>query len=555
MKGQKIKNVIKSILFVLVFFILLYAVDGLLAEKWWYPMFYESPAYQYRELYETDQSDLQAVFLGTSHMEMVVDPMQIYKEKGFVTFNMASSSQPMEGSYYALEELFRLSHPKYVFFDVSKLFTTSGRASYRMIFENMQWGLPKLKSIKSWAMLADEEYRLQRLISAFFPIVEYHDRWDSLTEQDFINDVGKRHYYRKGRYTVSAVANSQNIAVDWMNEIADRKYLVEIFNTAIENGEETKEKGKLSKLYKPEIYTNDQELLMKMSELCRKHDAQLILVKIPSARPPQQYLGAWTKIKSGIVKEFAKKADLDFLDLMYDYDIGIEWEADTWDNGIHLNYIGSQKVTRFFEEYLEKMGLNRIESKAYEDDIDIYDKVCSVAELQSVRDFNEYFQTIQNLQNVSVFISASDDMQRYLSEDDINIIKTLGIKINLEELEYNDALILVIDNGKPVYEAWSNGTIDYEGILSDGTIYQIVSSGYLAENKSQIIINMKDYSCNKRGINIVIYDHESGLVVDSCTFDTWATDKPKATRTLNNFNSVFRDYEEWCMQQWDNPKE
>ena len=549
MKGQKIRNVIRCFAFILIFCVLLYGVNGLLAEKWWYPMFNESPAYQYKELYETDLSDLQAVFLGTSHIEMAVDPMLIYKEKGFVTFNMASSSQPMEGSYYALEEVFRLSNPKYVFFDVSKLFTSSGRSSHRMIFENMQWGLPKLKYIKRWAMLADEEYRLQRLISAFFPILEYHDRWENLTEQDFVNEAGKRQYYRKGYYSRALIESNGIITTDWLNEIADQKYLVEVYNTAIESGEETTEKGKLSYLYKPEIYANDQELLMKIAELCKKHNARLILVKIPSIRPPQQYIGAWTRIKSEVVKDFAQRVNLDYIDLMYDYDLGLEWKNDTSDNGIHLNYTGAQKATRFFEEYLEKLGLDRIENKAYEDDLYIYDKVCSIAELQSVKGFDEYFQIIQKMPSISVFISARDDMQRHLSQDDINIIQKFGIHLKLEDLKYNDALTLVIDNGETVYEEWSNGIIDHEGTLSDGTPYQVVSSGYLAEDKSEILINNINYSSNKRGINIVVFDHESGLVIDSCTFDTWATDKPEASRTLSTYHHLFRNYEEWCMYQ------
>ena len=166
------------------------------------------------------------------------------------------------------------------------------------------------------------------------------------------------------------------------------------------------------------------------------------------------------------MKDFAQRVNLDYIDLMYDYDFGLEWKYDTSDNGVHLNYTGAQKATRFFEEYLEKLGLDKIESKAYDDDLYIYDKVCGIAELQSVQGFDEYFQIIQNMPNISVFISARDDMQRHLSQDDINIITRFGIHLKLEELKYNDALTLVIDNGETVYEEWSNGIIDHEGTLS-----------------------------------------------------------------------------------------
>ena len=554
LKAQKTRNVIGCIFFVLIFCALFYGVNGMLAQKWWYPMFQESPVYQYRELYETDLSDLQAVFLGTSHMEMAVDPMLMYKEKGFVTFNMASSTQPMEGSYYSLEEVFRFANPKYVFFDVSKLFSTSGRAAYRLILENMQWGSPKLKYIRKWAMLADEEYRLQRLISAFFPIVDYHDRWENLTEQDFVNEAGKRHYYRKGYCPRATIANTDLVTVERMNLEADQRYQGETRSIIIENGEEIIWEGARTGAADLEISASDQEILVKMLELCKKHDAQLILVKIPSVRLPQQYYGAWTKYKSDIVKELAERINVEYIDLLYDYDLGIDWESDTYDNGAHLNYTGAKKATRFFETYLERAGLSSISCISYDEDWEVYEKVCGLSELVSIRDYDTYFQTIRELKNASIFFSARDDMQYRLSQDDIELIKKLGIRVPLEKIQYRDSFATVIDNGNVVYEELSNTDIDHEGVLSDGTTYQVYSSGFQGKNTSKIIINDTDYSCNQRGINIVIYDHESGLVIDSCTFDTWATDKPKATRTLGDFHHLYRSYEEWCMQQGYNQK-
>ena len=555
MKGQKVRNVIRCFAFILIFCVLLYGVNGLLAEKWWYPMFSESPAYQYNELYETNQRGLQAVFLGTSHMENGVDPMQIYKDKGFVTFNMASSNQPIEGSYYVLEEVFRLSKPSYVFYDVSKLITSSVQQStYRLILENLRWGLPKLQCIRTWTMLEDkEDKQFERLASAFFPIIQYHDRWKSLTEQDIVNESGKRHYYRKGFCPRTGIESGQLTSIEWMNEIAETKYLKEIENRIFEDSEESVIEGIPTSLYQPEISVNNQEILIKMRDLCHKHQAELILVKIPSIRPPQKYTGAWTKVKSNIVKQFADKADVVFLDLLYDYDLGIDWDTDTRDNGAHLNYLGSRKLTRFFENYLSYEGLHSQNCIEYDEDLNIYDKICRVADLESIQEYNTYFQMIQNMRDVTIFISVRDDMKRCISQEDIETINRFGIQTRIEELQYSDALTIVIEDGKVIYEESSNGTIKHTGLLRDGKMYQIISSGYLADDNSQIIIDDVNYSANKRGINVVVYDHESGLVIDSCTFDTWATDSPKATRTLGNFSNVLCNYEEWCMQEGYNP--
>ena len=547
--GQKIRNGIRCFFFILIFCILLYGVNELLAEKWWYPMFTESPAYQYRELYETDLSDLQAVFLGTSHMEMAVNPMQIYKEKGFVTFNLASSSQPAEGSYYVLEEIFRLSNPRYVFFDVGKLFSSSGYTAYRLLFENLQWGLPKLKFIKKWAMLTDEEKRLERLISAFFPLLEYHDRWENLTEQDYINEAGKRHYYRKGYYLRPTIGNTDLITAERMNWEAEQRYQKTIRSTVIENGEETTTEKNSKGTYNPVISNGDQEMIVKIAELCQRHGAQLVLVKIPSIRFPQKYLGAWTQLRSDKTKELAELLNVEFYDLLYDYDLGLDWEKDTFDNGMHLNYSGAMKATRFFEEYLESAGLKSISCASYDEDIDVYNKVCRLAELMEIRDFDIYFQKIRNLKNVSILLAVRDDMRNRLSQEDIDLIKGLGVQTRIEDMKYSDAFVAVIDNGKSIYEASSSTDIDCEGVLSDGTPYQLFSSGFQEKDDSKIIIDGTDYSYNQRGINVVIYDHESGLVIDTASFDTWASDNPKTSRVQTSLNNIFRDYEEWCMRQ------
>lgn len=49
----------------------------------------------------------------------------------------------------------------------------------------------------------------------------------------------------------------------------------------------------------------------------------------------------------------------------------------------------------------------------------------------------------------------------------------------------------------------------------------MTSAGYSAGNKSSIVINGKEYSKNKRGLNIVVYDKTKDEVISSRIFDTW----------------------------------
>ena len=227
----------------------------------------------------------------------------------------------------------------------------------------------------------------------------------------------------------------------------------------------------------------------------------------------------------------------------------MDWEKDTFDNGMHLNYTGSMKATRFFEEYLENAGLSSISCASYDDDMAVYDKVCCLADLLEIRDFGPYFRTIRDLKDVYILIAARDDMRNSLSQEDIDLIKSLGVQTRIEEMKYSDAFAAVIDNGESIYEETSSADISHEGVLSDGIPYQLFSSGFQEKDESRIIIKGKEYSCNQRGINVVIYDHESGLVIDTASFDTYASDNPKTSRGQTILNSLFREYEEWCMRQ------
>ena len=191
-----------------------------------------------------------------------------------------------------------------------------------------------------------------------------------------------------------ATANTDLITTERMNWEAEQRNQKKIRRITVENGEETVYEKDLTGTYNPEISAGDQEMIVKIAELCQKQNARLVLVKIPSVRLPQRYLGAWTKLRSDKIKELAELLKVDFIDLLYDYDIGLDWEKDTFDNGMHLNYTGSMKATRFFGEYLEDAGLSSISCASYDDDMAVYDKVCHLAELLEIRDFDTYFRSV-----------------------------------------------------------------------------------------------------------------------------------------------------------------
>ena len=85
-----------------------------------------------------------------------------------------------------------------------------------------------------------------------------------------------------------------------------------------------------------------------IKKLCDENGIKLVLYGVPS---PVSYN---IRMARGIVK-LAEENGVDFLDgnAMLD-EIGIDWNKDTFDEGDHLNYYGSKKLTDYLSEYLKE---------------------------------------------------------------------------------------------------------------------------------------------------------------------------------------------------------
>ena len=70
------------------------------------------------EMYESEEN-IDAVFIGASHVYRGIDPAMADELIGMNTFNASSSSQQLKGSYYLLREICETNDVKTVFLDVT----------------------------------------------------------------------------------------------------------------------------------------------------------------------------------------------------------------------------------------------------------------------------------------------------------------------------------------------------------------------------------------------------------------------------------------------------
>ena len=132
----------------------------------------------------------------------------------------------------------------------------------------------------------------------------------------------------------------------------------------------------------------------------------------------------------------------------------------------------------------------------------------------------DYLKQLANLDKVLIGICIKDTAGYFFNDELQKHFKRLGLKKNLIK-KFMVGYIAVINNGIVLHEAMSenNGYEEY----FDSVDYQhlaLVSKPYKSGNISKILINGIDYSVNRRGLNIVVFDHETQRVVDSVAFDT-----------------------------------
>lgn len=132
---------------------------------------------------------------------------------------------------------------------------------------------------------------------------------------------------------------------------------------------------------------------------------------------------------------------------------------------------------------------------------------------------DEYLAAINNPDYV-IFIAGKDEMSDNLSDSTLSILNGMGITSDLKS-GYRNGFIAVITPEGIAYEDMGKGyTLTFEGSYND-IEYSIKSAGYDDEPVASIVINGTEYAANKRGLNFVIVDKETGEVLSVDTFDTY----------------------------------
>lgn len=275
--------------------------------------------------YYQDKSQHDVVFIGDCEVYENISPVTLWQHNGIPAYIRGSAQQLIWQSYYLMEETFRYETPKVMVFNVlSMKYDTpqstgdsSQREAYnRMTLDGMKWSSSKWRSIE--ASMTETERKAGGIWNYLFPLLRYHDRWSELSGDDV-------------KYLFSR------------DIVSDNGYLMQVGVKPV--GDPYPKKPLADYRFSDTCYG----YLDKMVELCEKNGTQLVLMKAPSLSP------VWYDEWEEQIQEYAKKHGLLYLNfLTCQEEIGLDWNTDTYDRGLHLNVYGTEKLSAYLGDILQQ---------------------------------------------------------------------------------------------------------------------------------------------------------------------------------------------------------
>lgn len=284
---------------------------------------------------ETTKHDV--IMLGDCEVYENINPMYLWKNYGITSYIRGNAQQLSWQSYYMLEDTLKHETPKVVIYNVQALqYDESVKETYnRMVLDGMKWSKTKIDAIKA-SMGEDENF-----YEYLFPILRYHSRITSLTDSDFKYYFNNKKVAHNGYYMridVLPLSESEVADDSWLYEQSDEENSV--WNDFGEDDPSNEKK---------ELSSRALSYLDKIRKLCDENDIKLILMKAPSLSP------IWYKQENDQIKEYASKYNLEYINFynLID-DLGIDYETDTYDGGLHMNLSGANKISKYLGNVLQK---------------------------------------------------------------------------------------------------------------------------------------------------------------------------------------------------------
>lgn len=281
------------------------------------------------DFYE-QKEPVDTLFLGSSHCYRAYDPALYEELTGERAYNLGSSSQNLDTSYYLLREAVKYQPVKKVYLDIHFGFLMTDPRDRDLVQANiiLDYMRPSLNKLDFILHMSPPEH----YTNSFFP---FRRDWKLL---------GDFSYLRENLEKKSQPSYREYAPVVNENEYyAGKGY---VWSDAELRAEEITWWDKFDKLDVSRDMSFGQTYLDKITELCREKEIELIFVTAPSLEQYLEVVGPYEPVHDA-VQEFADAYGVPYLD----FNMGISKELGLADRDFidvdHLNGQGAQKVTGY----------------------------------------------------------------------------------------------------------------------------------------------------------------------------------------------------------------
>lgn len=401
---KKLNIFISYILFTCIFAGALLGVNSILKDKNTYC--------KYEEFHkEVKQFDV--LLFGSSHMELSISPMELWKEYGIISYNFGNPAEDLNITYWLMKNAIEVNKPKAIVMDLGMfgMWDLASNDSVHFALDTFPISKTKYEAVNT--LMGDDN---DAKIEMFFPLGAYHTRWKSLSKDDFKNTQ----YYVKG---------SMSYGYPWVSKIVPMEQFPKQFD-------------EISPDYAD--FSGDVDCLNNIIDLCENNDIKLLFTVYPykSYEVRQQIINMAERIgnERGVpCINFLKS------DSMIDYDVDFYDES-------HVNMRGMHKMTLLTGAYLmNNFGLvDHRDDSSYEDWNESYEEYCNLKyeSILSQDDLNiTLLEANDNELDVKIYykdgcIDESVNEKLYMNINRINNPEEIYSEVNTDE---NDIILLVSD--------------------------------------------------------------------------------------------------------------
>lgn len=434
-------------------------------------IFKQKDNYAKYDAFYLEEENFDVLFFGSSRMLVSVNPIRLYEDCGFTSYNMAQHGEGLKITYWQVENALKYTKPEVIVVDVSLLWegkyteeNLTGLSYLHKSLDHMSLSKTKYDAIK------DNVSEKIDITEYMLPFFLYHDRWDQLTKSDFENN-------------------------EFYNQGAEIKYGQNVYEAPVWNKNSVNEELSLEAINLLSIY-----------DLCEKNNVHLVLTYMPIEKNSLSDSECGT---INVIENWAEEEKIPFINFAT-MDTLIDYRTDLFDT-VHVNNLGMYKITEYLGDYLEKkynfIDKNKETDNIWKERLDIFENL----QKEKVENENSNLHTLLALiasGNYSYVISVNQDKEMFTDPIFEVYLEKLGARtdfVGFSDVRPNYTMIVDKKNDR-IYEYIDDNHICEETEL--GTIE--ITYDEERSKKSNIAGYVYYETLDTARVEITVFDAKTG---------------------------------------------